>query len=227
MDYEAYPRTMGEDRILSKGDHLVIHSKVDMHEWDVGQTRKTVIYINGGYWYLVGKQFSTTEGVIYLLEPWPNVMREIPARIIEYDEEYVRARDRTVGKMRLYGRIGVVLYLMRALIGFLPSGIKTKIEMKFGLSARYATTASIFAELLLFLGSAGFFIVMPAFAADRAPGANDPLYVLDVLIGSFVFEILLMLLLLIDVAIRYSSCLREDSSPFGVLEWVWAWKRNC
>jgi len=150
MENCAYPRNVGEDVILRKGERLVVCSKVDMDEWEIGEIRKTAIYINDESWFIVGKQFSASGEVRYLLEPWLDAMREIPGRVIRYDEEYVRARDEAEKKKRFESRIYPILYLMSGLIGFLPSGVKAKIEAKFGVSARNTTIISIFIELLLF-----------------------------------------------------------------------------
>jgi len=35
--------------------------------------------------------------------------------------------------------------------------------------------------------------------------------------------IALTLMLLVDVAMRYGSYLREEVNPLGAFEWVWAW----
>jgi len=194
----AYPPALGEDRILRKGERLSVYSKVDMDEWQVRQNRKTIICINDDVWHIVGKQFSANE-VCYLLEPWTDLTNEIPGRIIRYDEEYVRNRDEALKKRRLKNRIGSVLYHMRFLTGFLPSGTKAGIETDFGVSARDATMISIIIELLLFFASTGLWLLISA---------------IDVFI---VFTIILFT----DIIIRYGSYLRDDRSPLGLFEWVW------
>jgi len=214
----SYPQRIGEDRILRKGKQLVVCSKVDMGEWKVREIRKTVIYINDEAWCLVAKQFSAKEEVRYILDPWPDIASEIPGRIIRYDEEYVSARDNAVKKMRLEARIGPFLYLMSPLIGFLPSRIKAKIEANFGVSARSATLASIIVELLLCFIWVGAFLQIFANLIMLIPGSAKLLLAL----------IVSVLIVFIDLVMRYNSYLREDQSPLGMLEWVWRKPvRNC
>jgi len=223
MNNIAYPRMVGGDRILRKGEQLVMSSKADMDEWEVRQHRKTAIFINDDPWCLVGKQFSAKEDVRYLLDPWPDAMREIPGQIIRYDEEYVKARDAAIKKIRLESGIYPVLSLMKPLIGFLPSGVKEKIETKFGVPARDATLISIFIELLLIFAS-----VVPALliiAGNVSSSRGGTAHALLAMFNTVLIIIVLLLTLLIDVAIRYGSYLRADRSPLGIFEWVWAWMK--
>jgi hypothetical protein len=176
-----------------------------MDEWQVQQLRKTAIYINDEAWCLVGKQYTATKEVRYLLEPWPDPLKEIPGRRIRYDEEYVRARNEAEKKRK----IGPILYHLRAFIGFLPSRVKTRIEADFGVPARNATFVSIIVELFLFF-MLGALLQIFTFGAMRAPQ-------LVIFIPPF---IVLVPVIFVDMVMRYHSYLREDASPWGLFEWV-------
>ncbi len=200
---------MGDDRIARRGEQLVVCSKVDMDEWQIQQNRKTAIYINDEVWCLVGKQYTAAKEVRYLLDPWPEPLREIPGRRIRYDEEYVNARTEAEKKRKLGAVASPVLYHFRALIGFLPSRVKSTIEVNFGVPARNATFISIIIELLLFF-VLGAFLQIFTYGAMRQPE-------LVVFIPVF---IVLGPVLFLDLVIRYNSYIREDASPLGVFEWV-------
>ena len=222
MENCAYPRRVGDDSILRNGEQLVVCSKADMDEWEVREKRKTVIYINNEAWHVVGKQFYAKDEVRYLLDPCLDVTREIPGRIIRYNDEYVRARDEAEKKRRMESWTYPVFYLLTPLIGFLPSCVKAKIESNYGVSARNATLISIFIELLLFFASVGLFVLITATAADQSSGG----FIYVAVVNSLIHEIVLFLILLIDIAMRYGSYLRDDISPWGAFEWVWSWIRR-
>jgi hypothetical protein len=191
-----------------------------MDEWEVQDKRKTVVYINNEAWRLVGEQFYAKNEVRYLLEPWPDAMREIPGRVIRYGEKYVKSRDEAFKKMRLESWTYPIFYVLSPLIGLLPSPVKSQIESIFGLSARDATLASLFIELLLIFSSVALFVLITATAADQA---KDPNMVYIAVLNNVLHEIVLVLILIIDLAIRYSSYLRDDRSPLGAFEWIWSW----
>jgi hypothetical protein len=108
----------------------------------------------------------------------------------------------------------LALLPLKPLFGFLPSGIKSDIEAKFGISARSSTFFSIWLELV------GFFLVgiitwvyvyegLSAMAESLAPSR-----------GNLAFTIAVVVVLLVDVIFRYGSYLREDRSPYGFCEWL-------
>ena len=227
MDDYTYLRNVGDDVILRKGERLVVCSKVDMDEWELGQKRKTAIFINGEYWFIIEKQYFATGEVRYLLEPWKDAMREIPRGIIKYNEKYVRDRNEFIKAKKLESWVYPFLSLASGLIGFLPSGAKAKIEAKFGLSARNATINSIFIELLLSLGSLfPIFMLMYVSKIDaylQFIPASGRVGSTAAFVEVTIHFIVIVLILFIDIALRYSSYLREDVNPLGAFEWVWAW----
>lgn len=201
MKNQIYPRRFGEDRIIRQGEHLVICSKVDMDDWQIRGTRKTAILIDDEIWCLVGKQFSATNEIHYILEPYSDYLSQLPGRRIRYDEDYVRDRAEVDKKRKTEARSEPFLYPFRWFIGFLPSHRKAAIEKKYGLPARNATSGSITVEFVLCVLLGHFWWV-------------------SILFGPLVVPVYLTtVILLIDIVFRYGSYFREDASPYGFLEW--------
>jgi hypothetical protein len=209
MQNKSYPRRVGDDRIMQRGEQLIVCSKVNMDEWQIQQNRKTVIFINDEAWCLVGKQYTAAKEVHYLLDPWPEHLYQIPGRRIRYDDEYVRARSEAEKRRKIEGRFGPILYHLRAITGFLPSRVKSNIEERFGVPARNSTFLSIIVELCLFFVF-GAFLQIFAFGSMRQPG----------LVLHVPLLIVLVVTTFVDLVMRYDSYLREDASPLGVFEWV-------
>jgi|WetSurMetagenome_2_1015567.scaffolds.fasta_scaffold161630_2 hypothetical protein len=212
MPGQTYLMRVGEDRIVRRGTQLLVCSKVDMEEWQIQQTRKTAIYIDDEAWCLVEKRYVAANEVRYLLDPWPENSHQIPGRRIRYDEAYVRARNETLRKKRIENGAGPVLYHLRAVVGLLPSGIKSMIEANFGVPVRNATFLSIILELMVFfmLGAMLLIFVVGAML--------HPLLVFSVPIF-----IVLIVSISLDLVMRYHSYVREDASPWGLFEWVVGW----
>jgi hypothetical protein len=209
MHNQTYPKRIGNDRILRKGDRLIVCSTVDMREWQVQQIRKTGILIDDEIWQLSEKRHTSKKQVRYFLDSWPEFEKEIPGRMLRYDEEYVRARDKAEKKRKIEAFVGPMLALFKTLIGFLPSRLKSRLEEKYGVSARNATYISIMCELVAFY-VAGAFLLIFTFGSMIAPQ----------LARYIPFFIVLVLVMLADVAMRYDSYLREDLSPWGLFEWI-------
>jgi hypothetical protein len=203
---------VGDDRVVRRGKQLVVHSNVDMEEWQIQQTRKTAIYIHDEAWCLVEKQYAPANKVRYLLDPWPENLHQIPGRRIWYDEEYVRSRNEAQRKRRIEKGVGPVLYHLRAFIGLLPSRTKSRIEADFGVPARKATFLSIILELmaLFMLGAMLLIFVIGAMI--------HPL-----LVFSIPIFIVLVISISLDLIMRYHSYLRDDASPWGLFEWGVRW----
>jgi hypothetical protein len=212
MQSHTYPMRVGEDRVVRRGKQLVVHSNVDMEEWQIQQTRKTAIYICDEAWCLVEKQYAAANKVRYLLDPWPENSHQIPGRRIRYDEEYVRARSEAQRKRRIEEGVGPVLYHLRVFIGLLPSGIKSRIEANFGVPARNATFLSIILELMAFF-------MLGAMLQIFVVGAMlHPL-----LVFSIPIYIVLIISISLDLVMRYHSYARDDASPWGLFEWTVGW----
>jgi len=200
---------VGDDRVVRKGNQLLVYSKVDMEEWQIQQTRKTAVYINDEAWCLVEKQIVGAKTVRYLLEPWSENSHQIPGRRIRYDEEYVRARNEALRKRRIEAGVRPILYHLRAVVGLLPSRLKSRIESEFGVPARNATFLSIILELIVFF-VLGAILQVFVFGAMENP----------LLIFGVPLFIGLVIPVFADLTMRYHSYLRDDASPWGMFEWV-------
>jgi len=208
MNGSSFPRKVGEDRILRRGDQLVVCSKADMDEWQIRENRKTAIFIDDEVWCLVEKQFTDDREVRYVLDPWPDYLRHIPGRKIRYDEAYVRICKELDSKRRIENRYGPLLSFLKWIIGFLPSRLKSFTEGKFGVPARNASFISIVIELHLFF-LIGFMLLIFTFAGFHA----NSLWL------SVPFLILCVIVLTPDLVMRYDSYIRGDASPLGLFEW--------
>lgn len=215
MQNPKLPRMIGDDRIMRRGAQLTIRSRVDMHEWQIQENRKTVIFINDEAWCLVGKQYTAAKEVHYILDPWPEHLYQIAGRRIRYDDEYVRARNEAEKKRKIEAVFGPVLFHLRGLIGFLPSRLKHCIEEKFGVPARNATFISIIVELFLFF-VLGACLQIFTYGSMRLPE----------LVVYVPMLILLVITTFVDLVLRYDSYIREDASPWGVFEWVFKLHRT-
>jgi hypothetical protein len=209
MANQPYPRRVGEDRILRRGEQLVVCSRTDMDEWRLQDTRRTAVYIDNEVWCLIDKQFTAAGEIHYILDPWPDNLGQLPGRRIRYNEEYVLACKEAERKKKAEDRVGPILGMFAWLIGFLPSRVKRSIEKTYGIPARSASFASIMIELLLFF-AVGALLLICSFGAFHAWSlvVNVPLLILVVLI------------LFVDLMMRYGSYFREDTCPLGFLEWL-------
>jgi len=208
MKNQSYPRKVGEDRILRRGDQLVVCSQVDMEEWQIRDNRKTAVFIDDAVWCLVEKQFTDNGKIRYILDPWPDYLRHIPGRRIQYDEAYVGACREADKRRKTLNRYGPVLGLLKFIIGFLPSGVKAAIEKNIGVPARNASFISIIIELYLLL-LIGFMLLIFSLA-----GLHVPIILLDV--PTLLFYVIF---LTPDLLVRYDSYSRGDASPLGLFEW--------
>jgi hypothetical protein len=193
---------------MRRGDQIIVCSQVDMDEWQIRENRKTAIFIDDEVWCLVEKQFTDDKEVRYILDPWPDYARHIPGRRIRYDEEYVRACRELDEKRKFENRYGPVLSLFKWIIGFLPSRMKASIEEKFGVPARNATFISIIVELYLFFAVGALLLIFTV--------VN---FHFQASVFSIPSLIRLVIILSLDLVMRYDSYIRGDASPPGFWEW--------
>jgi len=208
-------RVWGTDRIVPRGDKLVVYSSVDMHDWQVRRYRRPAIIVDGVTYFVAKKEAGENKEVRYVLEPWPENFRDLAGRRIHYDEEYVRARDAARAEMRRRDLVYSLLLALKPLIGLMPSAAKLRIEAEFGISARSATFFSLWLEVCIFLGL-GVLVSAFAYAGMYALAASGTIVGPYLLLGLIVVEAAL----LIDLIMRYSSYLQEDLSPCGFYEWI-------
>jgi hypothetical protein len=209
MPDQSPPQIVGTDRMMRRGEQMIIQTAVDADDWRIGVGRKTAILIGDEVWCLAGKEISPAGGVRYVLDPWPEYMNQIPGRRIRYDVAYVQTRNEAEKVRKVLERGYKWLIHFRMFIGFLPSPIKLEIENRFGVPARNASFISIMIEFFL------FFMIGAVVQIFGMAGALSG--------SSFDFVPLFALIaftLIVDFAVRYDSYWRGDHSPWGFLEWV-------
>jgi len=208
-------RVWGTDRIVPRGDKLVVYSNVDMHDWQVRRYRRPAIIVDGVTYFVAKRETGENKEIRYVLEPWPESFRDLAGRRIHYDEEYVRARDAARAQMRRRDLAYSFLLALKPFIGLMPSATKLRIEAKFGISARSATFFSLWLEICIFL-ALGVLVSALAYANMYAIAASGTM------VGPYLLLrlILVEVALLVDLIMRYSSYLREDPSPCGFYEWI-------
>ena len=126
-----------------------------------------------------------------------------PALEIDYDLDYVKARDRArraLARRRVYRALLLPLY---PLLGLLPSRWKETLQERYGVHPRTMTGWSIWLEFAAILLHVMFL------ALNTWTGIFDRSYLLAVL-----------LVLSPDALMRWSSLLGEDAYPPGFYEWI-------
>ncbi len=212
---DDYPLRFGKDRVVQKGDQLLVYSAVDMPDWEIAENRKTAVFIGDQVWCLTGKEKLLAGGHRYILDPWPDYRDRIPGRRIRYDSAYVESRDEALATMKRGAARSCVLPPFEPILGFLPSRIKSRMEESSGFQARRATFLSFWVELFFFFGG-GVLVWVLTFSSlwgmALAPGAGP-----DSALGA---TIVLVVALAADLIMRYDSYLRGDPSPYGFCEWL-------
>jgi hypothetical protein len=204
---------IGKDRVLRKGDALIVYSPADMYDWNATVFRRNAIVFEEIVWCVKEKRGVSRKLFRYHLEKRTEGLSDIPGRTIVYDAHYVADRDAFARTERIRHAQACFLRLLMPLIGLLPSKMKLRIEKNYLISAKSATVASICLELFLFFG-AGFFNVI-AVLVSLHPKSEG------LFIGDAMLLTLTTLVLVIDMWVRYGRHLREeDRSPFGFYEWV-------
>src|SRR5262245_24569434 len=117
-------RQVGSDTIEFDGDVLIVRSAHDMPLWKPTKHRKVVIVFEGNRYTIRARDFVLGNVWEYELEPYPDVLHELPSATIEYDLHYVAERDElaALGAKR-EAAAGRILFVS-PLMGFLPSGLK-------------------------------------------------------------------------------------------------------
>lgn len=210
-----YPLRFGKDRVLQKGDQLVVYSTADMPDWEIAGNRKTAIFIKDQVWCLTGKASFPKGAIRYILDPWPDYIDCIPGRRIRYDAEYVASRDEALAALKSHVSLSWMLLPFEPLLGFLPSRVKSGIEERTCISARRASFMSLWVELFFFF-LAGVVVWVLTYSSmwtmALAPGSGPE--------ASLAMMIILVIFLAADLINRYDSYLREDQIPCGFCEWI-------
>jgi hypothetical protein len=186
------------DTVTRDGDRLVVRSAHANAAWRVGRYRRVLVHFRGARYAVVGAS-PEQGGHRYTLEPWVAPVNELPSLEVTYDEAYVREREADFLEQRKRHRQAWVLLPVWPLLGFLPRGVKTLLQERFGLEPVTATRRSVVFEMALLLFLLVYLVVPVPGVAWL--GVAYPVILID--------------------ALMRSAILFEDSSePFGVFEWV-------
>ncbi len=145
-----HPRAFGSDRIVRKGGQILVYTGSEMPDWQVRIYRRIAVVLDDRVYFVAQKEDIDRRTIRYTLEPWPETLHDLPGRTIHYSEEYVRQRDRSRSNAIRREAMFHSLRLFKPLIGFLPSSVKYRIEVRYGISARGATVSSLWLELVAF-----------------------------------------------------------------------------
>src|SRR5262245_20507652 len=195
-------RRVGTDRVLLRGDRLIIETSTAMG-WEVRRHRRLLVHFDDRAWTPLRVEHGKDGSTRYELEPWTPAALEIPGAEIEYGLAYVERRDRAAVSRARCERMGTTLNLVSPLVGLLGA--------RLGIDARIATLRSVAIELLL-VGPAMAIVAIQGVATGIAgEDAGLPWRTCGVL--ALVFAI--------DALVRWRRLIVEERPPVGFLEWIW------
>lgn len=189
------------DRMQRQGDRIIIESRVDMPDWEVRAYRRTRILIEGQPYY-VSHRAKRGRWWCYTLLPWPEDNRDLPGRLVHYDDVYRASRDNVL-RQRIHARIGyLLLWTVLPLIGFLWSRPKAFLAQQYSVDPVRAT------ELSLYL-SYSIVVVCMAFS------------LIGLVTGALPLKLLIppILVLGVDALMRWDR-VQRDQPMIGFYEWL-------
>jgi len=213
---------VGSDKVLVKDDgSVVIHASCEMPDWKATRYRKTAVVFEERT-YFVASRTPLAAGVWrYVLSPWPEDLNEEPGNVVHYDEAYVVEREARRQAQQRHERRASGLFFVNALLGFLYSGVKLRLNERYAIDPIAATRRSVFFEFLVLI-NLGALLVIGSFAT--------------VLSGAYagrlveVFPLrdlaLAALLVAIDAVIRKDRLERGGMRQYGFCEWIFRRIRN-
>ncbi len=197
LDPEA--ATVGPDVVRIETGVLVIYSKRDMSEWVVREFKRPAIRFKGHKFYLRDKTSADKPfRWKYTLWPWTDDDLEMPPYEIDYDEDYVCERESEFKGRMAADSVHWSLLPLYPFLGFLWSGVKDRLQ-DFGFVPRSITSQSVMLE----------FGVMLLWG----------IYV-GYLFGGSLLNYTMLLVLVVDVIMRYDAVLGDKPIQPGFLEWI-------
>ena len=136
---------LGSDRVSAEGERLLVESRADMPGWEVRSFRRAAIVYRGDRYFVAAKE---REGgrFRYSLERWDDERDDIDGGSIEYDADYVAARDGDARTRAAASGVRALLVPLYPLIGMLPGAVKRRLADSFGISEERATALSVVLE---------------------------------------------------------------------------------
>jgi hypothetical protein len=194
---------VGSDMVARKGDVLFVHSSQDMELWKPSRHRKVVVLYDGGRYTVTERHRGVDGRWRYKLEPYPEVLHELPSATIEYGEAFVFQRDETLTALARREARSTRLLFISPLLGFLPSGVKLDLQERYGLDPRTMTHQSLAVEWVIML-ACGTWLILGITGA----------------FGGGLYLFFVVAACIADLLIRRSNAMLDTVEQFGFLEWL-------
>ena len=207
---------VGPDRVVPKGDGLIVFSGREMDEWRPALHRKTIVVYRDRRYFVTGRHMVGRQTWRYALSPWKENPLEVPGRVIQYDPKYALVHDAIVRADKLDRGVFALLWLASPLLGFLPSRLKLILEARFGFDPVRLTLYSLLIEYgIVLVGGFWLSVMIMAGAFGAASGGGFDL-------GGFTLgrAALAIAVLAPDLAARTSRLLSGSLDQYGVYEWL-------
>lgn len=199
-------RRIDVDRVRRIPDGLLVESVVAMPDWRSSRFRPTAVFFEGVRYAVRSHQSGRAGSHLYTLAAWPDDGVDAPGPVIEYDEAYVRRRQRLRSQRRAADVLAAVAVPLTPLLGLLPSRVKSALHGTLGVHPMEATRASITLEGIAATLCGALAVIHIVTLGRLTPELGHTLWLLP--------------LLSVDAFVRYDAVLREAVRPPGFLEWL-------
>jgi hypothetical protein len=228
----AEPKVMqvGPDRVTIKENEVIIEAKHRMEDWKVREINPWPVYFDDKKYNLIQcRKAEKPYEAAYVLVPWSSGLSTTAKGFYTYDLDAVAERTaaRRTGQMDDAGK--AFLLPLYPFLGLTWSGMQQRLS-RFGFVPHAITGLSIFIVFALIFAQGVFAIVsingslrsgkLMVGGFLRAMSGHDYLHLGSVSVPIGLLDCLLVLVMMADVAFRYTYYLREHDWAGGFLEWV-------
>ena len=207
---------VGPDRVVPKGDDLIVFSGREMDDWRPATHRKTIVVYRDRRYFVTSRHVVGRQTWRYVLSPWKENPQEVPGRVIQYDPKYALVHEAMVRADKLDRVVFALLWVISPLLGLLPSRLKLLLEARYGFDPIRLTVYSLLVEYAVVLAS-GFWlsVMVMAGAFGAAPGGGFHT-------GGFTLgrAALAVAILIPDLVARTSRLLSGSLDQYGIYEWL-------
>jgi hypothetical protein len=197
--------TIGSDTVSLQGMTVVIEAACEMPEWRATRYRRTAVRIGAHTYFVSSKDRRPGGACRYVLEPWPEDHHDMPGNVVQYDPVYVKERDLRRREQARREKEAFGLWVVRLLLGFLPSGVKHRLNERYGFHPLTVTEQSLFIQRFVLIGLMGLFMIHMFTGVLGAKGL--PLLGGIALIG-------------VDLVVRTGQALTASLDQYGFGEWI-------
>lgn len=197
---------LGPDRVVLSGRGLLVDARRANDGWELRPHRPTVVRFEGRSYALKHIRAGAGGRVTYQLEPWDDQTLALAGLQVDFDLDYVQAREAAVQAQR-HAVPGYLLGVLASpLLGLLWADTKAALERRIGLEPVRATHLSVYLiyALCLTLPAAGMLALL--FTQAKLLGLAG---------------LLTLVPLVPDVLFRKEAAmLGRDVPQLGFLEWL-------